>query len=50
MLNDGFLTRKLNVIWSGEASLTIWSCYANISVFIKRENIQFLNNNDDLKA
>jgi hypothetical protein len=27
---------------SGEASPTIWSCYANISVFIDRENNQFL--------
>jgi hypothetical protein len=38
---------------SGEASLTIWSCYANISVFINRENNQFLkklmNNDKDLK-
>ena len=37
---------------SGEASPTIWSCYANISVFINRENNQFLKklmNNDDLK-
>jgi hypothetical protein len=38
---------------SGEASPTIWSCYANISVFINRENNQFLkklmNNDNDLK-
>jgi hypothetical protein len=27
---------------SGEASPTIWSCYANISVFIDCENNQFL--------
>jgi hypothetical protein len=27
---------------SGEASPKIWSCYANISVFIVRENNQFL--------
>ena len=38
---------------SGEASPTIWSFYANISVFINRENNQFLkklmNNDNDLK-
>jgi hypothetical protein len=27
---------------SGEASPTIWSCYANISVLIDLENNQFL--------
>ena len=27
---------------SGEASPTIWSCYANISMFIDRENNPFL--------
>jgi hypothetical protein len=27
---------------SGEASPTMWSCYANISVFIHRENNQFV--------
>ena len=30
------------VQYSGEASPTIWSCYANISVFIDRENNPFL--------
>jgi hypothetical protein len=30
------------VLNSGEASPTVWSCYANISVFIDRKNNQFL--------
>ena len=36
---------------SGEASPTIWSCYANFSVFIDRIRNQFLkemNNDNDL--
>jgi hypothetical protein len=33
---------KWRQVPSGVASLTIWSCYANISVFINRENNQFL--------
>jgi hypothetical protein len=36
------LQRRLIMYCSGEASPTIWSCYANISVFIDRENNQFL--------
>ena len=33
---------KILILTSGEASPTIWSCYANISVFIDRENNSFL--------
>jgi hypothetical protein len=40
MLDDVIVGRGVKC--SGVASLTIWSCYANISVFIDGENNRFL--------
>ena len=42
-INYIYFFRDIIAATSGEVSLTIWSCYANISMFIDCKNNQSLN-------